>query len=112
MEWLHLLPPDAIFDDFTTDFQYDDGGPDFDWSGSVLYPPNAKDYFQQLCEDSDEDAALKLPEVNLMTMNADQHFAYNLVMQNIIDHSAGKGATVVSFSSPTQSSLQHYEQNQ
>jgi hypothetical protein len=93
-EWLHLLQPDAIFDDFTTDFLYDDGGPEFDWSGSLPYPTNAKDYFEQLCEDVDEDAALKLPEVNLMTMNADQRFAYNLVMKNIVDHSAGKGASL------------------
>ena len=93
-EWLELMQPDAIFDDFSTDFKYDDGGPDFDWSGDDVYPPNAKEYFEQLCEDSVEDDAIKLPDVNLTAMNAEQRFAYNLVMQNIIDHSAGKDASL------------------
>ena len=40
-EWMDLLQPIADFDDVTSDFTYDDGGPDFDWSHtSNTYPDN------------------------------------------------------------------------
>ena len=41
-EWLDLLQPDHVYDDYSTDFQFDDGGPGYDWStGRQIYPQNA-----------------------------------------------------------------------
>ena len=93
-EWLDLLQPNILYDDFTTDFAYSDGGSQFDWSGIRPYPTHAQEYFQQLCQNSQDTGDLLLPDVNVMSMNNDQQFAYNIIMNAVIDHSEGKDVSL------------------
>jgi hypothetical protein len=92
-EWLDLLQPDQVYDDFATDFQFDDGGPDYDWSSNI-YPSNAETFFQTISEQIVEGDELRLPDVNLESMNEDQMFAYTLVMDAIIKHSRGEDVSL------------------
>ena len=40
-EWMELVKPNEIYDDFSDEFQYDDGGTEYDWSSSTqLFPDN------------------------------------------------------------------------
>ena len=67
-EWMELIAPNAVFDDFTSEFQYDDGGPDFDWSiQNHSYPPKiGVKFLGSLSAESElDDSDLQLPEVEL-----------------------------------------------
>ena len=89
--WIDLLQLDHVFDDYSTDFQFDDGGPGYDWSaGRLNYPQNAQESFESLSDDHNEGESLQLPTVNLQSMNADQRFAYSLVMDTFIRHSKAR----------------------
>ena len=38
-DWMELIAPNAVYDGLASDFQYDDGGVDYDWSAfSYPYP--------------------------------------------------------------------------
>ena len=81
------LQPNPDFVEPASDFVYDNGGPDYDWSQtSIIYP---SDYGIKWVETLDQeqnfpDNELDLPEVSLM--NKEQRFAYNVVMLTLIQH--------------------------
>ncbi len=84
-DWIDLLQPDHVFDDFCTTFNYDDGGPQYDWNEMhSIYPDNSKNYFENLSEAHQDSDTLRLPTVNLEVLNDDQRFAYCLVMDTIM----------------------------
>ena len=90
-DWLQLLQPNTIYDDYTTDFPYDDGGIDCDWSAKHQYPPKADLFINHLSTNVvDEEDHLILPEADHTLMNYDQKFAYNIIMEKIQKHSAGE----------------------
>ena len=88
-EWMDLIAPNAVFDDFTSDFKYDDGGEGYDWTASTYdYPQDLGTKFvenlssEQLLEDSE----LDLAPVNLNTLNVEQKFAYTCIMNTLFDY--------------------------
>lgn len=85
-DWMDLLQPCAYLD-VSSDFAFDDGGPDFDWSHtSNAYPDDfGVKWLENL--DSDEDNnTLELPNVDLISMNQDQRFAFCLVMDTLLKY--------------------------
>ena len=85
-EWMELIAPNAVFDDFTSEFQYDDGGPDFDWSiKNHPYPPDlGVKFLGSLSAESElDDSDLQLPEVELNSLNSEQKFAFNCIMDTL-----------------------------
>ena len=85
----HMANPNGLIF-FTQTFTYSDDGSQFEWSGIWPYPTHAEKYFEQLCQDSQDNTDVLLPDVNIMSMNDDQQFAYNITMNAVIDHSEGK----------------------
>ena len=94
-EWMELLQPNTIYDDFVDDFQYWDGGPDFDWGQTAeLYPTNRIDFLANLRANADSDDAndsvLTLPDVNISSLNQQQLFAFKLVTQRLQSYKHGE----------------------
>ena len=87
-EWMDLLQPIADFDDVTSDFTYDDGGPDFDWSlTSNTYPDNYGVLFFTKSEwYKRRKQHLILPNIDVNSLNEDQRFAFSLVMETLIKY--------------------------
>ena len=85
-EWMELIAPNAFFDDFISEFQYDDGGPDFDW-GIINhpYPPDlGVKFLGSLSAESElDDSVLQLPEAELNSLNTEQKFAFNCIMDTL-----------------------------
>ena len=86
-EWVRMLQPVADREDYTSDFQFDDGGDAHDWSsGPYPYIPNADEIFESLFSTSNNDESsdeLDVPDVNLLTMNPQQRFAFTLIMYTL-----------------------------
>ena len=79
-----------MFDDFEYDVIFDDGGPDYDWTNTTYsYPDDlGKSWIEQQQEISDiqaENEELIIPDVELNSMNDDQGFAFNIVMQTFFN---------------------------
>ena len=91
-EWFDILKPNAVYDDYTTDFEYDDGGPDYNWNeAAALYPSNAISFLDDLNEtqpDTENDG-LNLPNIDLLSLNKDQQFAFNMVMTKLQSYKKG-----------------------
>ena len=66
-KWMELVKPNEIYDDFSDEFQYDDGGPECDWSSSTqLCPDNLGiKWLDSLKEEADDDDDL-LPIMNIL----------------------------------------------
>ena len=88
-KWMDLLQPNPDYVEPASDFVFDDGGPDYDWSHTTnIYP---SDYGIKLVETLDQEQnfpnnELVLPEVSLALMNKEQRFAYNIVKLTLIQH--------------------------
>ena len=88
-EWMELIRPNAVYDIHCEDFEYDDGGPDYDWSYSSVALPegNGSDWVEHLNEISmTENPILDIPDVSLNSMNADQNLAFQIVMKFLKDY--------------------------
>lgn len=86
-EWVDLVQPCADFH-FESEFKYDDGGADYDWSSSQYqYPDNLGVNFLDNLKNTEEDLEneLSLPDVNISSLNVEQKFAFNLVMKTLIE---------------------------
>ena len=81
-EYLSVLQPQmSAYDDFCRDFDYDDGGEDYDWSGKYPFLENAAEFWETLKEEPIcNTGKLKVPEVDLNSMNEDQRLAFNIIM--------------------------------
>ena len=94
-EWMDLVRPVVTFDDIQKEIPFDDGGPDYDWSQtSYEYPEDlGANWIENQNKDSERDSEeLVLPDVDLSLMNEDQKFAFNIVMQTLLDFINGDSA--------------------
>ncbi|MEW8548276.1 MAG: hypothetical protein AB2693_32630, partial [Candidatus Thiodiazotropha sp.] len=88
-EWMDLLQPNPDYVEPASDFVFDDGGPEYDWSQtSYEYPSDYGIKWVETLEQEQNvpDDELDLPEVSLTLMNEEQRFAFNLVMLTLIQH--------------------------
>lgn len=88
-DWMGLLQPNPDYVDPVSDFVFDDGGPNHDWSNTTYnYPPDhGLKFIENLHElPAAPDDVLDLPNVDLTLMNKEQRFAFNLVMLTLIQH--------------------------
>ena len=89
-EWMQVMKPNLMFDDFQNDIPFDDGGPDYDWTKTTYsYPDDlGKSWIEQLNETSDippQNEQLIIPDVQLSSLNDEQCFAFNIVMQTLLN---------------------------
>ena len=86
-DWMDLIRPAPNFDDqVPSDFIYDDGGEDYDWSKSnFVYPSDyGKKWVENLEAISKQSTEeLQIPEVDIQSMNDDQMLAFNTVMNTL-----------------------------
>ncbi|CAC5388042.1 unnamed protein product [Mytilus coruscus] len=85
-EWMELVQPNPLYDDNYTDFKYDNGGPEYNWCQPTYnYPPDlGVSWLQNLQSYIDtNDKKLDVPQVDVLKMNNDQKFAFNIVMKTI-----------------------------
>ena len=85
-EWMEFIAPNAVFNNFTSEFQYDDGGPDFDWCiKNHPYPPDlGVKFLDSLSAESELDGSdLQLREVELNSLKCEQKFAFNCLMDTL-----------------------------
>ena len=85
-EWIDLLKPQAHFDEGVIEFEYDDGGPDYDWGSSAEHYPTLGATFIDSVKQEKEDVGLILPDVDVLTLNEDQKKAYTIVMDRLIKY--------------------------
>ena len=88
-DWMELIAPAETYDDIVDEFQYDDGGPDHDWSSTTLQYPDdlGLTWIEEISASIEEpDLPLKLPDVTISSLNKEQKFAYNLVMNTLINY--------------------------
>jgi type I restriction-modification system DNA methylase subunit len=73
------------FDDVLQDFNFDDGGPDHDWSQTfLLYPDDfGKEWWGKLESEANNYHDLKIPDVDITKMNEDQLLAFKIVMKTL-----------------------------
>ena len=72
------------------DFDYDDGGDDYDWSSTSITLPEGKDpkkWLQESTKEDDEQESetveLELPEVSLLSLNENQRAIVSLVLYTL-----------------------------
>ena len=86
-DWTDLIQPNAIYDDFTDDFNFWDGGPDYDWrKSSFFYDEDPEQWFCNniINNESISSHDLDIPDVELSSLNEDQRFAFNLVLDALL----------------------------
>ena len=88
MEWTKLLKANNKLN-ISTDFEYEDGGPDYDWTSSdfSFSSQRANSLIDTIKENVQErDKNLQIPNVDINSLNTDQKFAYNMVMNSLNDY--------------------------
>ncbi len=90
-----LIQPQQLFDEIASDFAYDDGGPAYNWEHSKeLYPVGlGLHWLEELSDAPQHDNVLHIPDVSVASLNTDQKFAFNLVMNALIKHKEKPGST-------------------
>ena len=87
-EWLELVRPNTEFKEDGTDFNYNDGGLEYDWSQcSHDYPSDyGKTFLDNVNskENTTDSQGLDLPDVNIDTLNTEQRLAFDIVMNTFI----------------------------
>ncbi|XP_053405155.1 uncharacterized protein LOC123560749 [Mercenaria mercenaria] len=87
-DWMEAIRPNFEFESPVTDFNYDDGGDSFYWSKTKCQYPDdlGNSWIQNLTDQlDDENESLKIPDVDLSTMNHEQNFAFNIIMNKILE---------------------------
>ena len=91
-EWMTLVRPNAQYDEhIQSEFVYDDGGPEYDWSSnlSLSYPSDmGVSWVEALSAniDSNVESELLLPDVQLTLLNHEQKLVFNIVMKTLQDY--------------------------
>ena len=80
-DWMEILQPHEIYDDYCDDFKFDDGE-DYNWAGIMPYPTNSKHFIDEIANPPDDDS-LNIPDVDHMLLNSDQQFAFNLIISHL-----------------------------
>ncbi|KAK3104656.1 hypothetical protein FSP39_007268 [Pinctada imbricata] len=96
-DWMENIRPDANFENESIDdFNYDDGGPNYDWgSKSYNYPLDKIKSFSDTMLQSlmERNSTLDIQNVDLEHMNDDQQFAFNIVMKTMVDFKENEDKT-------------------
>ena len=90
-EWLELIRPNVDFRDDCGELDYNDGGEEHDWSTcSHDYPGDLGVKFIDKTASSVENnpKTLDLPDADVLTLNYEQQFAFNIVMKTLLDYSS------------------------
>jgi hypothetical protein len=71
-----------------SDFKFDDGGPDYDWSSSNhAYSSNlGQDIIENLNNSETESFGLDIPNVCISSLNEEQMFAFKLIMTKLHEY--------------------------
>jgi tRNA A37 threonylcarbamoyladenosine biosynthesis protein TsaE len=86
-EWMEAIRPNAEYDHIYSDFKYDDGGPEYDWSKqSHDYPEDMGLTFVERLNDltKQNDNFIDIPDIQLDNMNEEQQFAFNIIMSTLL----------------------------
>lgn len=89
-DWMELIQPNAVYDDFTSEFDFFDGGPDHIWSiTSLPYPDvNPQEWLTDATQTAErqKNTTLLIPNADCTKLNEKQQLAFNLVMQTIFNY--------------------------
>ena len=87
-EWMSLVRPNAQFEEINSEFMYDDGGPEYNWSAcsSLPQPPPDMGTSWVATLDSNEPTELQIPDVNVTLLNSEQKLVFNIVMKTIQEY--------------------------
>ena len=86
-EWMDVVRPNVLYEDYSADFSYDDGSSDYDWKSTSINLPEVPygNWVEKLNEKLPDVDILQIPDVNLASLNNDQKFAFDLVMKTLLD---------------------------
>jgi predicted AAA+ superfamily ATPase len=84
-EWMESVRPNAQYENCSSDFQYDDGGPYFDWTNrSYDYPQNHLSFIENIHAKYEESShVLDIPNIDVESLNQEQLMAYNIVFKTL-----------------------------
>ena len=86
-EWMDILEPNNRINEssaLSPDFEYDDGGPTFDWTAASLpYPESHKTFLTSLSTGDEEDSVLNLLNVDPENLNQEQKFAFSIILDSL-----------------------------
>jgi len=88
-DWMQLIKPNPNYEEITSDFVFDNGGPDYDWSKtSNNYPSDLGVKWLQNLQShiNNDDTLLNVSDIDISKMNKDQRFAFKIVMKTIQNH--------------------------
>lgn len=80
-EWMEVIRPNPYFDELSTEFNFDDGGPEHDCSEtSNDYPDDfGTEWWDNITKAANIHESLKIPQVDLEKMNNEQKLAFNIL---------------------------------
>lgn len=82
--WMEIMQPDQNFESHT-DLQFDDGGPDHDWSShNGNYPHGYGLKWLQELHNNMSSTSSDINAGTLVQLNGEQRFAFNLVLSSLI----------------------------
>ena len=87
-EWVQLMRPNLEVSPNENDFEFDDGGLNYDWGEtSINYPTGYGLKFVEKINDHDENVHTDTTDtIDMSTLNIDQKFAFNMVLQTLIKY--------------------------
>ena len=88
-DWMELIHPNSDLNDILkTDFDYDDGGPEYVWSHtSKSYASNyGKDFIDNLLKTWQYTHMVIWHDIELETINCDHKFAFNIVCEILLKY--------------------------
>ena len=89
--WMKIVRPLDKFVDMNTDFQFDDGGPFYDWERSAaFYDDIGTNFIDSLSKNIREKEHLDIPNINLHAMNAHQKLAFDVIFKTLFDYTEQK----------------------
>ena len=88
-DWMELIKPNPNYEEIDeSNFKYDDGGPEYDWGVTSQHYPsylginwlsNLDSYINT------DDTDLDIPNVDIIKMNRDQKFAFQIALKTFIE---------------------------
>jgi len=93
-DWVNVYGgQNQIYEGIERDFNYDDGGEEYDWSSTCMILPERKDpkkWLQQSIKENEEQETetgeLELPEVSLLSLNENQRAIVSLVLHTLYNY--------------------------
>lgn len=84
-EWMESIRPNAQYENRPSNFQYDDGGPDVDWTNrSYDYRQNHLSFIEKIhAKFEDSSHVLDIPTIDVESLNQEQLMAYNIALKTL-----------------------------